>query len=138
MSIGVQQQVRKDWTVSADFVHWRVYHDWVRGDANLFYNPANGYNLNPSIAGRPNAKYTNIQTFYTSDTAGSLFDALQVGIQRRFANNLSASVAYTFSRLKDSTTGPFYFSNSPFNFAAEWANSPDDQRHTLTTSSAYT
>ena len=53
MSIGVERQVTKTLTVSADYVHWRVYHDWVRNDANLFYNPVTGYNLNPSTAGRP-------------------------------------------------------------------------------------
>lgn len=136
ISIGVQQEVRKDWTVSADFVHWRVYHDWVRGDANLFYNPATGYNRNPT-AGRPLSTYTNIQTFYTPDAAGSLFDALQISIQRRFADRVTANIAYTYSRLKDSTTGPFYYPNNPFNFAGEWANSPDDQRHTLTATGSF-
>ena len=51
MSIGAEHQFGKDWTVSADYVHWRVYHDWIRSDANLFYNPATGYNENPSVAG---------------------------------------------------------------------------------------
>ena len=137
MSIGVEQQVRKDWTLSADFVHWRVYHDWVRGDANLFFNPATGYNKNPGTAGRPLSNYTNIQTFYTPDAAGSLSDALQVSIQRRFADRVTANIAYTFSRLKDSTTSPFYYPNNPFDFSKEWANSPDDQRHTLTTTGSF-
>jgi hypothetical protein len=137
MSLGVQRQMSKDWLVSADYVHWRVYHDWIREDANLFYNPATGYNLNPSTAGRPNAKYTNIQTFITPDSAGSIFDALQIGIQRRFSERISGAAAYTLSRLKDSTTGPFYYPNNQFNIAGEWANSPDDQRNTLTLSGSY-
>jgi len=136
MSIGVEQQVKKDWTISADFVHWRVYHDWIRGDANLFYNPLTAYNVSP-VNGRPNPKFTNILTFYTPDAAGSLFDALQIGIQHPLSKSISASAAYTYSRLKDSTTGPFYYPNNPFNFADEWANSPDDQRHTLTVTGSY-
>jgi len=137
MSIGLEHQIGNNWTFSADYVHWRVYHDWIRDDANLYYNPATGYNQNPAIAGRPNPKFTNILTFYTPNAAGSLFDALQIGIQRRLSAKLSASAAYTFSRLKDSTTGPFYYPNNPFNIAAEWANSPDDQRHTLTFAGSY-
>ena len=53
------------------------------------------------------------------------------------SQNFSAAAAYTFSRLKDSTTGAFYYPNNPFNVSAEWANSPDDQRHTLTFSGSY-
>ncbi len=136
MSAGVEHQFGSNWTVSADYVHWRAYHDWIRGDANLNYNPATGYNLPPGT-GRPNQAFTNILTFYTPNAAGSLFDSLQVGIGRRFAQNLSVSAAYTFSRPKDSTTSPFYFPNNPFDFAAEWANSPEDQRNTLTIASAY-
>ena len=137
MSIGVERQVTKTLTFSADYVHWRVYHDWIRNDANLFYNPLTGYNSNPSIAGRPNPDFTTIATFYTPNAAGSLYDGLQIGIQKRLAQNFSLAAAYTFSRLKDSTTGPFYYPNNPFNLAAEWANSPDDQRNTLTLSGSY-
>ena len=49
---GIEHQIGKSWTVSADFAHFRIYHDWIRTDANLFYNPATGYAQNPSL-GRP-------------------------------------------------------------------------------------
>ena len=137
LSAGVEHQISKAWTVSGDYVHWRVYHDWIRNDANIFYNPATGYNQNPSLAGRPNSAFTTIATFYTPNAAGSLFDALQIAIQHRLSRNASGAVAYTYSRLKDSTTSPFYYPNNPFDIAAEWANSPDDQRHTLTFSGSY-
>ncbi len=137
LSAGVEHQISKTWTVSGDYVHWRVYHDWIRNDANIFYNPATGYNENPSISGRPNPAFTTIATFYTPNAAGSLFDALQIAIQHRLSRNASGAVAYTYSRLKDSTTSPFYYPNNPFDVAAEWANSPDDQRHTLTVSGSY-
>ncbi|HEY3940785.1 MAG TPA: TonB-dependent receptor [Bryobacteraceae bacterium] len=137
LSIGVERQITKTWVVSADYLHWRVYHDWIRSDANLYYNPATGYNMNPTTAGRPNPNFTNILTFYTPGAAGSIYDGLQVGVQHRFSQNVSASAAYTLARLKDSTTGPFYYPNNPFNFADEWANSPDDQRNTLTLSGSY-
>jgi hypothetical protein len=137
MSIGLEREIGRNWTMTADYVHWRVYNDWIRDDANLFFDPVTGYNKNPSTAGRPNPNFTTIATFYTPNAAGSLFDALQIGVQRRFSNTVAAGVAYTYSRLKDSTTGAFYYPNNPFNFADEWANSPDDQRHTLATNASY-
>lgn len=136
-SIGVEHQFGRNWTLNADFVHWRVYHDWVREDANLYYNPATGYNLSPTTAGRPNPNFTTILTFVTPNAAGSIYDGLQMGLQRRLAAGLTMGVAYTFARLKDSTTSPFFIPNNPENFAAEWANSPDDQRHTLAINANY-
>ena len=43
-----------------------------------------------------------------------------------------------FRDLKDSTTGPFYYPNNPFNLAAEWGPSPDNQTNTLTVAGTYT
>ena len=136
-SIGMERQFGRDWTLTADFVHWRVYHDWVREDANLFYNPANGFNLNPSTAGRPNPSFTTILTFVTPNAAGSIYDGLQMGLQHRLSKGFTMGAAYTFARLKDSTTSPFYVPNNPSDFAAEWAHSPDDQRHTLALNTNY-
>ena len=68
---------------------------------------------------------------------GRCTTGLQVSIQHRFSQNISASAAYTLARLKDSTTGAFYYPNNQFDVADEWANSPDDQRHTLTVAGSY-
>jgi hypothetical protein len=134
MSIGVEQQLAKTWTVTADYVHWRIYHDWIRTDANVFFNPTTGYLANPSL-GRPNPSFAGILNFTTPAAAGSLNDGLQIGITHRL--NLSAQIAYTYARLKDSTTGPFYYPNNQMDLASEWANSPDNQTHTLTTGASY-
>ena len=32
-----------DWTLQADYVHWRVYHDWIRTDDNLVYDPSTSF-----------------------------------------------------------------------------------------------
>jgi hypothetical protein len=135
-SIGLERQLTKTWTVSADYVHWRVYHDWERTDANLFYNPATGYAVNPSN-GRPNPDFVGILNFTTPAAAGAINDGLQVQVEHRFSQSFSASAAYTLARLKDSTTSPFYYPNNQFNLAAEWAISPDNQTNTLTLAGAY-
>ncbi len=136
LSAGVEHQLTKSWTISADYVHWRVYHDWERTDANVFYNPATGYPANPKF-GRPNPDFIGILNFTTPAAAGSINDGLQLQVEHRFSQRFSSALAYTFSRLKDSTTSPFYYPNNQDNLAAEWAISPDNQTHTLTLTGAY-
>ena len=136
MSIGVERQLSKTWTLTADYVHFRVYHDWERTDANLYVNPATGYPLNPAL-GRPNPNFVGILNFTTPAAAGSINDAFQMQVQHRFSQNFSVTGAYTLSRLKDSTTGAFYYPNNQDNLAAEWAISPDNQTSTLTVAGAY-
>ena len=136
LSLGVERQISPSWTLSADYVHFRVYHDWERTDANLFYNPVTGYAQNPAL-GRPNPNFVGILNFTTPNAAGSIDDALQMSVQHRFSHSFSASAAYTLARLKDSTTGAFYYPNNQYNLAAEWANSPDNQLNTLTIAGSY-
>jgi Carboxypeptidase regulatory-like domain/TonB dependent receptor len=136
LSAGIERKLSKTWTLSADYVHWRIYHDWERTDANLSYNPATGYALNPS-QGRPNPNFVGILNFTTPAAAGSINDGLQVQVQHRFSQSFSASAAYTLARLKDSTTSPFYYPNNQFNLANEWAISPDNQTSTLTVAGSY-
>ena len=47
-------------------------------------------------------------------------------------------MAYTLARLKDSTTGPFYYPNNQYDLASEWATSPDNQTNTLSIAAAWT
>jgi hypothetical protein len=133
----VEHQITKTWSLSADFVHFRVYHDWERTDANVFYNQATGYLANPSL-GRPNPAFAGILNFVTPDAAGSIYNGLQVGLQHRFSQSFSASAAYTLSHLKDSSTSPFYYPNNQMDLASEWATSPDNQTNTLTVAGSYT
>ena len=137
-SIGAEHQITKDWTISADYVHFRVYHDWIRTDANLFYNPVTGYNMNPSTAGRPNTSFAGILNFTTPNAAGSIYDGLHVSVQHRFEQSFSASAAWTLARLKDSTTSPFYYPNNQFDLNSEWGISPDNQTNTLNLAAAWT
>jgi predicted Rdx family selenoprotein len=135
-SIGVEHQLSNSWVMSVDYTHFRIYHDWIRTDANLFYNPATGYAQNPSL-GRPNPSFAGILNFVTPAAAGSLNDALQIGATHRFSHAFSVQLAYTFARLKDSTTGPFYYPNNQMDLNSEWANSPDNQTHSMTVAASY-
>ena len=58
-------------------------------------------------------------------------------VEQRVAQSFSASAAWTLARLKDSTTGPFYYPNNQYNLASEWAISPDNQTNTMTLAGSY-
>lgn len=130
-SLGAERSFGSDWSVSGDFVYWRVYHEWQRLDMNLFYNPATGYNVNPSIGGRPDSRFAQILTFTTPGSAGAIYYGAQMEVKRRFARRYQLGAAYTVSKLKDSSAGPFTYPNNQYDLADEWAPSVDDQRHTL-------
>ncbi len=65
---GFERQLSPNWTLSADFVFWRVYHEWIRLDQNLTYDPTTGFNINPtSTSLRPNPNFTSILRFATPE-----------------------------------------------------------------------
>jgi len=158
ISVGVQRELPFRNIITADYVHSRVYHDWIRLNSNLLQNPANPqFNLNPS--GKPVAgaavscptggvtpdttlrafnvcaqAFTNVNQFFTPNEAGAIYDALQMGIRHSLQHGFASGFAYTYSRLKDSSESPFYYPNKPFvnGIHDEWASGQDDQRHTLT------
>jgi len=160
ISAGVQRELPMHAVITADFVHTRTYHDWVRLNANLLQNPANPqFNFSPStkytagetvscpnggVTADPNfttssfnvcaQAFTNVNQFFTPNDAGAIYDALQLGLRQSLAHGFTSGLAYTYSRYKNSSEGPFYYPNKPFinGIHDEWANAQDDQRHTLT------
>jgi hypothetical protein len=165
LSAGFQRELPLHSVLTADFVHTRTYHDWVRLNANLLQNPANPqYNFSPGskyTAGQatvcPNGgvtidpafttasfnvcaqAFTAVSQFFTPNESGAIYDALQLGLRQSLSHGFTGGVAYTYSRYKNSSEGPFYFPNKPFVSGVhdEWANAQDDQRHTLTVNSNY-
>ena len=186
-SIGLSRQLPWKTNMSVDFVHARVYDDFIALSGNLLVNPANPeQNLNPGSAltaaelplracgntsimlDNPNAATLSsdapngtsptgtpltsaakqvcnqlfggsVRQFTTTPGAGMISDALQVGIKHSTMKGFTSSVAYTWGRVKNSTTGAFGYPNKPFvpGIQQEWANGTDDQRHTLTMTGQY-
>ena len=130
-SFGGEHQFKSNWTVSADFVYWRVYNEWVRQDRNLFFNPVTGFQAVPATAGRPDPRFGQILNFTTPSSSGAIYYGGQFEVTRRFGNRFQLGTSYTLSKLKDSTDGAFTYVNNQFNLADEWSRSLDDQRHTL-------
>jgi hypothetical protein len=131
VSIGVERELRKAWTISGDFVWWRIYHDWIRQDMNVFFNPATGFGMNPTTAGRPDPRFGQILIFTTPAAAGTIYYGGQFEVTRRLGNRFQLGAAYTIARQKDSTSGAFGYPNNQYDLANEWGSSLDDQRHTL-------
>lgn len=130
-SFGGEHQFKGNWTVSADFVYWRVYNEWIRQDRNLFINPVTGFQANPATAGRPDTRFGQILNFTTPGASGAIYYGGQFEVTRRFGNRFQVGTSYTVSKLKDSTDGAFSYANNQYDLADEWARSLDDQRHTL-------
>ncbi len=134
---GFERQLSPNWTVSADYVFWRIYHEWERIDQNLTYDPTTGFNLNPTTVGRPNPNFTSILRFVTPDAAGAIYNGLQMSLKRRLAKHFMIATSYTLAKLKDSSGGAFYVPNNQFNLNDEWSNGSGDQRHTLNVNGTY-
>jgi hypothetical protein len=130
-SLGFQKQLNAVTGFEADLTHYNEYHDVRTLDPNLFFDPATGYNLNPSL-GRPNPAYTQIVYFTTNGRR----DQTQVStsLTRRFQHRFQAGATYTlmFAMHDDGSIG--YTSppaNNQFNYLnGEYATSTDFQRHT--------
>lgn len=130
-SIGVERELRKAWTFSGDFVYWRIYHDWIRQDQNVFFDPVTGFGTNPTRTGRPDPGFGQILIFTTPAAAGTIYTGGQFEVTRRLGERFQLGAAYTIARQKDSTNGAFGYPNNQFDLADEWGTSLDDQRHTL-------
>ena len=128
--LGFQTQLGPQLGIEGDFTHWKGYNFARQRDPNLFFDPATGYNRNPSTAGRPDPKYGQIQWLESNGRAD--YAAISSALTRRYANNWQASLAYTLMLfMNDNTTGFQSQGNNPFDPEAEWARSTDFQRHTV-------
>jgi hypothetical protein len=126
---GFQMQVKEIWGIEADITRWKGNNFGRQRDPNLFFNPATGYNINPTI-GRPDPNYTRIQWLEANGRAD--YAAISSALTRRYRNNWQTSVAYTLTLFAhDNTTGFQFEGNNPFDPEAEWARSTEFQRHTL-------
>ncbi|MCC7181756.1 MAG: TonB-dependent receptor [Acidobacteria bacterium] len=129
-TIGAQTQFAEIWGIEGDFTFWEGYNFARQRDPNLFFNPATGYSLNPTTAGRPDPAYGVIQWLESKGRAD--YGAFSMAVNRRYRNNWQASASYTLLLYNnDDTTNFQYQANNPFDPAADWSRSTEFQRHTL-------
>jgi hypothetical protein len=150
-SAGIQQEFPLKTTASLDFTGLRVHHDWLRFDENTLPDPNTGWNqvtlgatkgcqnaggcINGRVA--PNTHYSTINQFNTPDGVGSILKTMQLSIRKQTSFGFTAMASYTYGLEKDNSNGPFTYASNPYNIENEWANSVDDQRHTLAVTGNY-
>lgn len=150
-TIGMQQELPYASTISVDYAQFRMHHEWARMDANSVLDPTTGWNQavigaknattcpNGCFGARvqPNTHYSVIQTFVTPNYVANMLKQFMFSARKRTTHGVSAMVSYTYGLQKDNANGPFSYASNPYNYANEWANSVDDQRHTLAVTTDY-
>ena len=124
-SVGLQREIVKDLAVSVDGVY-------SRGRSLLAL-------IDVNYAGkgvpRTNPGFTQIDEI---QSAGRMsYKALQLGVQKRFSNRYSFTLAYTLSENLRDTDGHQFRPQDPRDLAAEYAPTRNDARHTFGGSANY-
>jgi len=137
-SIGVAQQVLSTLAVTADYVYQKSDALLVNIDSNLTCCLPNGFPVPvntgtyPELGGlvqgvgRPNANFGAI-TDYTFQ-GRAVYHGLQVGVTKRMEHNYQFGLTYLLSKNDDTATTL----NNPFDLAADYGRSIQDQRHRVT------
>lgn len=132
-AVGVQRQFGQATNFEADLTYTTGHHEDSQRDPNLFYDPATGFNLNPSRAGRPNPSFGPILLKESKGYSDLL--ELAVALNRRYRSSFQGGIAYTTMFFKRDTgqgeAGYGAQQTNPFDIALDWARSSDFQRHTL-------
>jgi outer membrane receptor protein involved in Fe transport len=118
VSGGFQQELNKDTGISVDAVFARGHNLLLLRDANA---PINGVPPDPTVGLKIDVEAKG----------RSEYKALQIGLQRRFSNRYSATLAYTLSKNEDNTAGHRSFVSNSYDLDADFGASDNDIRHTL-------
>jgi hypothetical protein len=129
-SIGFQKQLGSTMGFDVDLTGLEE-RDQVRArDPNLFYDPVTGYSKDPTVFGRPNPAWGQIQWMESTGKTETVL--LSSSFTRRFKNNVQGGITYTRTLAKnDNTTGFGYFADNQFNQDGDWSRSSDYQRDTI-------
>jgi hypothetical protein len=147
-SFGIQRDLGSGFSLEASYLWTRGLHITRNRDINQFkitgFNPTFGL---PCFVRFPTAVATSATSCLgaTSDfrnplrlqdnvyesTANSFYNAGTLSLQRRFANNFSVNVHYTFSKSIDEVTdfNSDWSAQNPLNLRLDRALSAFDQRH---------
>lgn len=117
-NLGVEHQIGDTWRLRVDGIHALGTHFIIGRDAGVVFNP---------VVGGPD-RVVNLES-----SARTHYDALLVGLERRFAGGLGLRASYTLSKASNyANDDQIPFSNGPVdpdNLRAEFGPTPNDQRH---------
>ena len=131
VTLGVSAELYRNVGITADFVHIVGQKEHAMVDRNVFCNPETGMPLPVLEFGRPDPRYNAINLV---DSGGhSRYEALQIGINRRMADNFQFTGSYNLSWSRANGTNLHITSGAsrgtPCNRELLWGVSPADQRH---------
>jgi hypothetical protein len=139
-SLGVVRQLTTNMAVSVDAVRLRTRNWPIAFDLNprcTLTGSMDGGCTGPigSDLSRPDPRWLAVTNIATK--GDKWYTGLQVGLQKRFANNYQYRVAYTLSKTEDTAAD---FGSDPQNYLhpeREKALSTEDQRHRLAVSGSW-
>lgn len=116
-NLGVEHQIG-EWRLRLDGIHALGTHFIIGRDIGVVFNP---------VVGGPD-RVVNLES-----SARTKYDALLVGIARRFSDGLGVRASYTLAKAFNyANDDQIPFSNGPVdpnNLRAEYGPTPNDQRH---------
>ncbi|MGH9368956.1 MAG: TonB-dependent receptor plug domain-containing protein, partial [Thermoanaerobaculia bacterium] len=124
-SLGFQRELAPDLAVSLDGVYARGYHLLLLRDANA---PIGGARPDPTVG-----IAFDIQTRGESE-----YKALQIGLQKRFRERFSATLAYTLASIENHTDSHQTFISDSYDLDADFGPSVNDVRNTLAAALVWT
>lgn len=129
-SVGIQQELAHDFAITADYVYVRGQNLTRERNLNA---PQNLVNPGPP----PFPQYGRFRLLLTD--AGSWYNALQLGVQKRYSKNLMFTASYTLSKVTEDAADFFSISepNNQFDLGAEKGPGTHDQRHVFAFSGVY-
>jgi hypothetical protein len=150
-SVGAERQLTPNLTASINYLFVRG-HDLPRTVNVNVPSPqtltlANAGSLGvdvpvPQQLGRPVFGHERLNpswdgAFELQPTASSAYQGISLGLNRRLANDIEWSAAYTWSHTKDSASDFDEQPQNPYALADEWSNSRYDQRHRFVVSALF-
>ena len=148
-NLTVSREVLKDTVLEVSYIGNQGHHIWRRGVNFNDVLPqnraavANAFNNHdPNIASliASSVRFPNVGPISKSESTGnSNYNGLQVWLNRRFVNNLSYSVSYTWSHaLSDVPLTSFTTATTdPFNYHLDYGDADLDRRHTFVANAVY-
>jgi outer membrane receptor protein involved in Fe transport len=130
ISIGFQQELGHEFVVNADYVY-------VRGQDLTRERNLNAPRNLVSPEDPPFPQYGRFRLLLAD--AGSWYNGLQLGVSKRYSNNLLFTASYTLSKTTEDAADFFSISepNDQFNLDAEKGDGTHDQRHVFAFSAVY-
>ena len=140
-SIGFQQQVGSVMSFDADLVYDRGKNLGSTRDPNLSYDKATGYNVHPTVVGRPRGD-VGVITLYESRGRSERLQ-LATGLTRRYKNSWQGGLTYTLMFFGDDTGvgdqgyGGIVDNHFDMDLSQQFGRAVDFQRNTLRANGLY-